>query len=115
MDVQYCMPNRKYLETPTVLISTNYPILLDRVSLAFHATRCCTELTFCNRVEHYYVAWAYGVVHKRSAAARRSVPFVSRDLRGYLYDSVRDLREIATVIHRICVHEYCVRSLAFTL
>lgn len=69
--------------------SANYSLLLDRVSLAFHATRCCTGSTFCNRAEHYYVAWAYGVVHKRSAAARRSVPFVSRNLSVDTFTTVR--------------------------
>lgn len=88
MDVQHCAESKVSRNTDE-FDSTNYPLLLDRVSFAFHATRCCTGSTFCNRVVHYYVARVYGVVHKRSAAARRSVPFVSRNLRGYLYDSIR--------------------------
>lgn len=113
MDVQHCAESKVSRNTDG-FDSTNYPLLLDRVSLAFLATRCCTGSTFCNRVVYYYVARAYGIVHKRSAT-KYSVCIAEPPWIPLRQDDVRDLREIATVIHRTCVREYCVRSLAFTL
>lgn len=87
MDVQHCMPNRKYLETPTVLIRLIIPFCL----IAFHSPFMRLDVALDRRfvIESSIITWLglTGVVHKRSAAARRSVPFVSRNLRGYLHDS----------------------------
>lgn len=100
--------------------STYNPLPFDRVSFAFYATRSCIRSTFCNRLDSNIITLlglTTGSCLKRSATCATKCficiakpPWIP--LRQY---DVRDLREIATVIHRTCVREYCVRSLAFTL